>query len=46
MLLGPIFCTKNEKKYFEENEFNERIGECLGFITSKDPITLSVICKK
>ena len=41
--MGPFFCTKNEKNDFEENKFNERFGECSGFFTSKDPITLSVV---
>ena len=32
---GSIFCTKNEKIGFEENKFNkfnERFGECSGFL--------------
>ena len=27
--MGSFFCTKNKTKYFEENDFKERIGECL-----------------
>ena len=29
---GSNFCTKNEKIGFEENKFNERFGECSGFL--------------
>ena len=34
-LLGPFFCTKNEKIDFEENKFNERFGECSFFLHQK-----------
>ena len=36
-LLGPIFCTKNEKIYFEENKFSKRFGECPFFYLHKKP---------
>ena len=42
-VLDPFFVQKNREIDFEENKFNEKIGECKGFFTSKDPITLSVI---
>ena len=43
-LLGPFFCTKNEKNDFEEKKFNERFGECSIFSTSKDPIGNNIEC--
>ena len=45
-IIGPIFCTKNKKIDFKEKKFNKRFGECSFFLTSKDPITLSVACIK
>ena len=45
--MGPIFRTKNEKKYFvDENKFNERFGIVFVFFTSKDQLTLSLISIK
>ena len=41
---GSIFLTKNEEIDFEENKFNELFGEYSFFFTSKDPLTLSLIC--
>ena len=32
---GSIFCLKNEKIDFKENKFNERFGECSGFLHQK-----------
>ena len=39
---GSFFVQKND---FEENKFKERFGECSLF-TSKDPLTLSLLCIK
>ena len=30
-----LFCTENEIDYFEENNFNERFGECSGFLIKR-----------
>ena len=40
--MGPIFRTKNEKKYLDENKFNERFGKSL-FSLHQDQLTLSLI---
>ena len=45
MRLNVNGCTKNEKMDSEENKFNEKFGVC-SFFTSKDPLTLSLICIK
>ena len=42
---GSIFCTKTEKKYFEDNELSERFDECSVFFL-KRPINVdSHMCK-
>ena len=40
MLMGQVFCTKYKIIHFEENKFNERFGECLGFFYIKRPINV------
>ena len=39
---GSIFFTKKEKKFFEENKFNERFGEG-SFLHQKNPLMLSIM---
>ena len=38
MLMGPFFCTRNEKNDFKENKFNVKFGECLFVFYIKRPI--------
>ena len=41
---GFIFLYKKQNKnYFEDNKLSERFGECLFFLTSKNPLTLSLV---
>ena len=35
--MGQLFCIKDDKNDFQENEFSERFDECF-FFTSKDPL--------
>ena len=46
LLLGPFFCTLNEKINILKKTFYERFGECSDFLKSKDPVKLSVVCIK
>ena len=41
-----LYKKQKNKKDFEASKFIERLGDCSYFFTSKDPITLSVICIK
>ena len=43
----PIFGTKTKKLDFEEEKINKRFSDrVFVFLTSKEPLTLSLICIK